>query len=378
MRILFAHPGLHWISRGAETAFIALATELCSTGNKVTLIGSGQTSSTVPYRFIHAGCLSREKFESFPFVPGLRDAGAYEDLSFIPALLQRYKPAEYDVTLTCSYPFINWALRRPTWRSRRPPHIFITQNGDWAPFANNSEYRFFGCEGLVCTNPDYYERNRSRWNCRLIPNGIDCDRFRPGPAEREAFGLPANRPIVLMVSALIPSKRVDAGIEVVANLPGWHLVVAGDGPDRRAIDAAAAARLGDRFTRLSIPPERMPALYRSVDVVLHLSTDEAYGNVFAEAMACGTPVVAHESVRTRWIVGDVGFLADTSNFAGVTQQIELAKQVSPARRQAGVERAANNSWRRVAQMYEEFLHQIVDRANVPGFQEKLKRIPPRS
>ena len=39
----------------------------------------------------------------------------------------------------------------------------------------------------------FYERNRARWRCRLIPNGVDCDRFQPGPAHRAKFGLPPDR-----------------------------------------------------------------------------------------------------------------------------------------------------------------------------------------
>ena len=177
---------------------------------------------------------------------------------------------------------------------REPRHVFVTQNGDWPAYADNSEYRFFGCDGLICTNPDFFDRNKERWRCALIPNGVDTDRFRPGPADRAEFGLPAEGRIVLMVSALIPSKRVDLGVEIVSRIPGCHLVVAGDGPMRHQIDASAARRMPGRFTRLTVAPERMPALYRSADVFMHLSTDEAFGNVYLEAMACGLPVVAPE------------------------------------------------------------------------------------
>ena len=124
-------------------------------------------------------------------------------------------------------------LRRPDWSRQRPPHVFVTQNGDWPARANVSEYRLFGCEGLVCTNPDFYESNRARWRCRLIPNGVDCVRFQPGMPQRQELGLPADRLIVLMVSALIPTKRVEIGIEAVSQVADAHLVVAGDGPLRQ-------------------------------------------------------------------------------------------------------------------------------------------------
>ena len=87
--------------------------------------------------------------------------------------------------MTCSYPFTNWALRRPTRSARRPRHVFVTQNGDWPAYVRHSaerqsEYRFFDCDGLICINPDFFDRNKAAWNCRLIPNGVDPGRFQPG------------------------------------------------------------------------------------------------------------------------------------------------------------------------------------------------------
>jgi glycosyltransferase involved in cell wall biosynthesis len=362
MRVLFALPGLHKYARGAEVAFISVAKELAKGGDTVTLIGSGPQQSGVPYRFLHAGSAARENFESFPAIPVFRDECAYEELTFIPGLFREFRPADYDVTLTCSYPFTNWMLRRPAWRTVRPAHVFVTQNGDWPAHSNNSEFRFFGCDGLVCTNPDFYERNKDRWRCRTIPNGVDVGRFKPGPPQREEFSLPADRLVVLMVSALIPTKRVEAGIEAVSLIPDAHLVVAGDGLLRNEVDTLAASLLPGRYTRLSLTSEFMPALYRSADVFLHLSKEEAFGNVYIEAMACGLPVVAHDSPRLRWIVGDDEFLLDTSDPAAVAQHIGLARRAPAVLRETRVTKAAAFSWSRVGEMYREFLRDIVGHA----------------
>lgn len=361
MRILFALPGLHRYNRGAEIAFISIATELAETGDAVTLIGSGQERPATPYRFLHAASVRRERFERFPSLPVVRNEYAYEELTFAPDLLRRYRPSDFDVTITCGYPFSNWVLRRPVWRGSRPPHVYVTQNGDWPAQARNSEYRFFGCDGLVCFNPEFYERNKDRWRCALIPNGVDCTRFSPGPAQRQAFGLPPDGTVVLMVSALIPSKRVQAGVEAVSRVPGVHLVVAGDGPQRQMVDAAAAELLPGRFTRLSVSPTQMPDLYRSADVFLHMSKDEPFGNVFLEAMACGLPVVAHDTARSRWIVGNDEFLLDTDITEEVAKRIELAIAVGPADRQKRPTKAAAFAWSKVAGMYRKFLQEVTKR-----------------
>jgi glycosyltransferase involved in cell wall biosynthesis len=359
MRILFALPGLHKYFRGAERAFISLASELARTGDSVTLIGSGHPRAGTPYRFLRAPSIPRESFELFPTMPVLRHQFAYEEMTFMPSLFWQFRPAEYDVTLTCSFPFTNWILRRPTYGGSRPPHVFVTENGDWPAYADNSEYRFFACEGLVCTNPDFYERNKSRWRCCMIPNGVDCDLFQPGPPQREEFGLPPGRLIVLMVSALDTGKRVEIGIEAVSRLPDAHLVVAGDGPLRHAIDAHATRLMPGRFTRLYVAADQMASLYRSADVFLHLCKEESFGNVFIEAMACGLPIVAHDSKRLRWIVGEDEFLLDTDDPVAVAREIGVAHLTAVSGRQARAAKATVFSWSSIGKMYRAFLEEIV-------------------
>ena len=360
MRVLFALPGLHRSDRGAEIAFISIATELAKAGDAVTLVGSGQARPGMPYKFVHAASVAREKFECCPSLPPLRNECSYEELTFVPDFLLRYRPADYDVTITCSYPFSNWVLRRPTVRGFRPPHVFVTQNGDWPAFARNWEYRLFGCDGLVCTNPDFYERQKGRWRCRLIPNGVDCSRFCIGPGRRDQFGLPEDRLIVLMVSALIASKRVSAGIEAVSQLPDAHLVVVGDGPLREEIDATANRLIPGRFMRLSVSPDRMPLVYRSADVFLHLSKVESSSLAFLEALATGLPVVAHDLQRLRFIAGDNAFLLDTDDVPAVAKCIEWASRSSPEGQKQRASRAAKYSWQNIGALYQQFLKEIVD------------------
>ena len=364
MRILIALPGIHQYDRGAEIAFIAVAKELAKSGDEVTLIGSGEGRGGAPYRYLRAASVRRERFERFPSLPILRDEYCYEELTFAPELLLRYRPDDYDITVTCSYPFTNWILRRPVFLGHRPPHVFVTHNGDWAPSSAQSgicrsEYRFFDCDGLICINPDFFERNKEFWNCRLIPNGVDCDRFRPGPAHRLKFNLPQDRIIVLMVSALIPNKRIEYGIEAVSRIPNAHLVVAGDGPLRDAIAAAADKLLPGRFTRLLVAPSEMPKLYQSADVFVQCSKDEPFPLVFLEAMACGVPIVGHDMPRVRWFVGEHEFLADMNDPAVIAEAIERASASGATGRDQRISRAAGLSWAKVAGMYRGFFEEVI-------------------
>ena len=354
MRLLFALPGFHRFDRGAEVAMLAVADHCARAGDAVTVMGSGGQRSDTSYTFRHVPAIDRKWFERMPSMPLLRDDTAYEEASFAPGLARLFRPGAYDATITCAYPFTNWVLRRPQFGSKRAPHIFVTQNGDWPAVTRSSEYRWFGCDGLVCTNPDYYERNKDRWPSALIPNGIDLVRFSPGMGERARLGLPERQPIVLMVSALIASKRVTDGVRAVAAVPDVHLVVAGDGALRGEVDALAAALLPGRFTRLTVTPADMPALYRSADAFLHLSLLESFGNVFVEAMACGLPVIGHDTPRLRWIVGDSEPLINTQSIPAVSQAIAatIATNSDPA---LGFARAERFGWDRVGEAYRSFI-----------------------
>jgi glycosyltransferase involved in cell wall biosynthesis len=358
VRILFALPGLHAVWRGAEISFINIASGLVRRGHEVTLIGSGAPQPQSIYKYLEVPAIDRKRFEKFPRLPALRNDTAWEEATFVPGFLRSYAPQDYDVTLTCSYPFLNWVLRSRHHRGQRPAHVFVTQNGDWPARARNSEYRLFDCDGLVCINPRYLEANGSRFTCALIPNGVDLEHFHPAPAKRSFFGLQEEVPLVLMVSALIESKFVDRGIDAVSKLPGVHLAVAGDGPMRDVLSEKAAALMPGRYHNFTTTPDRMPALYSSADAFLHLSRDESFGNVFVEAMACGITTVAWDLPNTRWITGSTGRLVADGDQAALVSTIGSALRQGDGQAELNL-RAQHFSWERIAQEYETFLSRVV-------------------
>lgn len=357
MRLLFALPGFHRFDRGAEVALLAVAEQLARTGDAVTVMGSGPPRAGTTYRYRQLRTISRESFEHFPRMPVLRNETAWEDATFAAGLLASFRPGDFDAAITCSFPFTHWALRKRR-QGQGPKQIFVTQNGDWPAFNDRAEYRTFRCDGLVCTNPDFAARNRDRWPLALIPNGISPGAFSPGKGNRARYGLPDDRPVVLMVSALIESKRVIEGIEAVGRLDGVHLVVAGDGHLRDRVKAAAAMHLPGRFTSLTVGAEAMPALYNSADVFLHMSLLESFGNVFVEAMASGLPVVGHDTPRLRWIVGEGMPLCDTSDqtalAATLRRTIDTPGMSSP-------EQVLRFLWPQIAQQYRAFIAQVIEK-----------------
>ena len=366
MHILFALPGLHRFDRGAEVVFECVAQQIAQKGDhRVTVVGSGQVRPGRSYDFIHVPAVSRERFERLPQLPFLRHEFMYEELTFAAGLAALRVVGDADITMTCGYPYTNWALRRPR-LGQRTKHVFVTQNGDWPAFSRSAEARFFSCDGLICTNPLYFERNRERWPSALIPNGLDPTRFHPGHPRKAELGLPLDRPLVLMVSALEPGKRVIEAMEAVAEVPDAFLLVAGDGPLREKIDQLAVERLPGRFLRRTFKREQMPDLYRSADLFLHTKIQESFGNVYIEALSCGAPIVAHDDEVTRWILGEHAILVDSTSPEDLAAAISRTLSAPKGGPEAATWAHARYSWEVIAAKYVDFLTNVFDRPASSG------------
>lgn len=364
MRVAFVLPGLHRVRRGAEIAFESIAQELGMIKDvSVTLFGSGWPSNDTSYSFIHIGNVDREKFEKWPHIkPLLRNERVYEELTFIPGLVQKYNPHEFDVTIACSYPYINWFLMSRGGK-KKPSHIFVTQNGDNPIRLSSYEWKLFSCDALVCTNLEYFNSSKEKWPCKVITNGVNLKRFFPGQQDRRQFNLPEDVPLALMVSALIPSKRILEGIKAAAQIDGLNLVVCGDGPEREKVKALGTKLMKGRFFYRKLSYEQMPDIYRSADIFMHMSLDEPFGNVYVEALATGLPIVAHNREVSRWILEDTSVLVDTTKSSdlhhGIHKALQLNTHSDILRRRSLAER--RYSWEIIGREYYNFLCKILER-----------------
>jgi glycosyltransferase involved in cell wall biosynthesis len=128
---------------------------------------------------------------------------------------------------------------------------------------------------------------------RVHHTGVDLARFAPVDRTAGKAALGVAGPLVVALGALIPRKGHDIVIDAVAAIPGAHLLIVGEGPERTAL-AARIARLGagDRIRLFgAIPHADLPALLGAADVMALASASEGLANAWVEALACGTPVV---------------------------------------------------------------------------------------
>lgn len=118
----------------------------------------------------------------------------------------------------------------------------------------------------------------------------------------------------LVVSALVPYKRIDLAIEAF-NRTGARLKIIGTGPEYRALRKRARANV--EFLGAA-GAEDLRRLYRGAAAFL-LPGEEDFGIATLEAQACGTPVIAYGrggSLETV-VAGETGLLFDEPTVPGL-------------------------------------------------------------
>lgn len=149
---------------------------------------------------------------------------------------------------------------------------------------------------------------------RVIPNGVDCDLYRPdeeaGRAFRRAHQL-GDEPTLLGVGALEIEKRWDLLLEslVILEPPVPPLLLCGTGALESDLRAQAQRlNLDVRFVgHLDAP--NLVAAYNAATCVVHTRPDEVFSLALIEALACGRPVLAAGGGGTPELIGDAGVLA---------------------------------------------------------------------
>lgn len=137
---------------------------------------------------------------------------------------------------------------------------------------------------------------------RAVPFGIDRSRFSPERRDlslrRELLarsGLPESASLLVSVSRHHPEKRLGflfRALALAQRQRAVGLVVFGDGPLRRWVEARASRVPGVHVAGFVEDRDRIARSVASADAMLHGSAAETYGFVVAEALCSGTPVIA--------------------------------------------------------------------------------------
>jgi glycosyltransferase involved in cell wall biosynthesis len=242
-----------------------------------------------------------------------------------PSLLWRTRAAliqmEQPSLVHCWLPSINLlgalAVRlTPGWQC---PVIASVHNVDeWKP----SWYRFL--DRLVCPLWDSVISNchagvrltRSSGVAAdrifVVPNGIES---RPMPSRAEIaqarldYGLPPEAFVLCSASRLVPQKRVDRIVRIAAELgrtsPRIRFLIAGDGPDRSALESMIVSLgLGEQVKLLGSLPDTRPVLAAS-QLFLLCSVREGLPNGLMEAMQTGCVPLVTDTGDNRHLLSQV-------------------------------------------------------------------------
>ena len=197
------------------------------------------------------------------------------------------------------------------------------------------------------------------------------ERFHPVDADAAravALRYGIEPPYVLSVGSLEPGKNRARLVRAMARLRNEGLsrplVVAGQRAWRYDSDFELVDELGmaDRVAFLGyVPDDDLAALYSGAETVAIPSLYEGFGLPVIEAMACGAPVLTSNVSATAEVAGDAALLVHPRSVDQITAGLRRLISDADLRgqlRRAGLERAAQFSWRRAA----DETHQVYERA----------------
>lgn len=214
-------------------------------------------------------------------------------------------------------------------------------------------------------------RTDPRLRYSVIPNGVDLTRFRPstrGRSRREG------KIRCLAVARLVERKGLEDLILAIASLERgrFELEILGSGPDEGKLKDLACHLGVSREVIFAGPVSRnqLPGRYRDADIFTLASREEAFGNVFAEAMASGLPIVGSTVGGIPELVehGKNGFLVPPREPRALAAAIRLLGDNPDLRAEIGrrnrAQAEANLSWARVTTRYLSTYNGMLRRAPV--------------
>lgn len=219
-------------------------------------------------------------------------------------------------------------------------------------------------------------------NSRLVYNGIDTDFFIPSSTSEKAYLLFVGRMSKAKKDGkFMDPKGVSSAIEVAQN-SGENLKIVGNIEDKKFFDELVAPHLSEKIelvgevsSEQNLTREQILALHQNAKAFLFpINWEEPFGLVMAEAMACGTPVIAYNRGSVSEILRDglTGFIVDPPDQQGegkwIIKQKGMDGLIEAVKRIGEIDRAAcrkhvedNFSDQKMVEGYEKIYQEIMDK-----------------
>jgi len=190
------------------------------------------------------------------------------------------------------------------------------------------------------------------------------DPARRSASLRRSWGLEPDDLAVVYVGRIAPEKNLallEKAFEAIrAHQPRARLILVGSGPAQQALQARqpAAVFCGSRTGAF------LAEHYASGDLFLFPSLTETYGNVVAEALASGLPVVAYRDAAAQELIEHrvQGWLAepgDEAAFIAGAVALADAPELRARQRLAARERVASLAWQAIVERLVTLQRQVI-------------------
>jgi phosphatidylinositol alpha-mannosyltransferase len=205
---------------------------------------------------------------------------------------------------------------------------------------------------------------------RIIPNGVDTERFSPDVRPLEKFDDGVFN--VLYVGRLEPRKGLSVLIDAYRDFSAvenqkTRLIIVGDGPLRGRLRRSICGKIQSSIHfEGTVHPDLLPRYYASAQVLCSPATGgESFGIVLLEAMASGIPVVASDipGYRTAVKNGEHGLLIETGSRRSLATALGLLAGDESLRKQMSAAGRANSelySWNVVAGKMEDYFSELLN------------------
>jgi glycosyltransferase involved in cell wall biosynthesis len=179
--------------------------------------------------------------------------------------------------------------------------------------------------------------------CVVIPNGFDCQIFRPDDEARrqvrKELGIGIDTILIGLIARFHPVKD-HASFLRAANLvarthPHVRFLLVGKGLAEKEPVLTKLIREQHLESRIFLLGERldMPRLTAALDIACSASWGEGFSNTIGEAMACGVPCVVTDVGDSARLVADTGLSVPPRDPQGLAQAISRLISAGAAHRQ---------------------------------------------
>ncbi len=336
---------------GAETAFVDMCIALAEAGEQVEIVTRPNPMRNA--RLLKAGLKVHE----------LRFGGVWDVYTphRLGKIIAEFRPHIVQTWMSRA------AQKTPPWKpgGRTERYVVVSRLGGYYKVGH-----FRGTDYFTTITPDIRRH--------LIEGGIAAERVRHinnfaeteesgRPVPRASLNTPEGAPLLLALGRLHQAKGFDTLLTALKDIPGAYLWIAGEGPERAALEKHAAdAGVAERVSFLGRREDRA-ALLAAADIFVFPSRYEPFGTVFVQAWAQKVPLVTTASDGPRQYVMDgadglVVPVDDAPALATAVNRLIADPDLRRRLAQAGYRRYRDEFTKeQTVAAYLSFYHEILDR-----------------